>query len=274
MKKLIKLSTACLLLNAIAVTAFAHSQEMIKHGIYAGLGGSWNTIDETFNSTFLTSSHNSAWDHYAVNLNRLAPMVQVGYWAPICNPWLWGVEAQWKYLGYKTPNVNTSRGQYIQNASFSSINIFGDKVIRDFTSQTKIDNEVLLLLYFGMQLQNGYAYLGLGPTLFTATNNIYVSSVHTAMDGGDNLSSNSVNSSKTMWGGAAQVGYNYYFASTCFLNLNYTYSKSGTYHFNNTVNAATLNAAGVPGPTTVNLNRKINFGIQEVMFSINKVFEI
>ncbi len=269
MKKLITL--AAIGLYGIATSVFAaEPTPIISHGFYAGIGGGWNTIDETYASTLFTSTHKSAHDNYNVSSNRLAPLIQLGYWRPFNETWLWGVTAQWEYLGYQTANVNSSRGQYIQNASFSSINFFGPDVLRDFTSQTNINNEVLLLFYLGMQMQQSYVYLGLGPALFTASNNIYVSSVHTP-HGGSNLVSTSVGANNTLWGGAAQVGFNLYLNPIWFLNFSYTYLKSTTGSFNNSANATKLNG-GSAGPTTLNLNRAIRWSTQEVTLSINKVF--
>ncbi len=270
MKKLIALIVISL--YGIATSALAAEPiPTISHGFYAGIGGGWNTIDETYNSTLFSSTDKSAHDNYNVNSNRLAPLIQFGYWKPFTEKWLWGITAQWEYLGYQTANVNSSRGQYIQNASFSSINFFGPGVTRDFTSQTKINNEILLLFYLGMQLQQSYVYAGLGPALFTASNSIYVSSVHTPDGVGDNLVSTSVSANNTVWGGVAQVGYNLYLNSTLFLNFSYSYSQSATGNFNNSANAAILNGASNAGPTTLNLNRPIRWSTQEVMLSINKV---
>lgn len=270
MKKLIALITLAMY-EVATPTLAAEPISTISHGFYAGIGGSWNTIDENYHSTFFTLTGKAAKDNYNVSSNRLAPLVQLGYWSPFTDKWLWGVSAQWKYLGYQTANVNNSRGQSIQNASFSSINFFGSEVIRDFTSQTNIHNEGLLLFYFGMQLQQSYVYLGLGPALFTASNNIYVSSVHTPNGVGNTLISTSVSANNTLWGGAVQVGYNLYLNPCWFLNFSYSYLQSATSSFNNSINAAILNGANNPGPTTLNLNRAVRLSTQEVILSINKV---
>ncbi len=263
------------LFGALAITtvanAFASGQE--RHGIYIGAGGAWNSLDEDFHSTLTTSNARSATDHYNASLNRLAPMLQLGYSMPFCrDQWLWGAMAQWKYVGYRTPNEGSSQGQHIPNATFSSINFFGADVHRDFNSESRIDNEFMMLLFLGAQLPNGFVYFGAGPVLFTASNSIYNSSVHEPNGVGDNLVTKSVSNSTTLWGGAAQAGYNYYLDSSWFLSVNYTYARSGTNHFDNSVNAAQYNGSSAPGPVTLNLQRSINVTAQEVMFSINKVF--
>lgn len=130
----------------------------------------------------------------------------------------------------------------------------------------------MLLGYFGKQIINGQAYVGLGPVFFTASNSIYVSSVHTPNGVGDHLISTSVISHKTVWGGAAQMGYQYFINPNSFINISYTYLQSRNHHFNNTINAAILNGANDPGPTTLSLNRSIKFSAQEFMLSINQMF--
>jgi len=241
-------------------------------GFHVGVGFSWNTIDETFDSELLTNENNSGRDRYETNTNRFAPVVQLGEQFPLCNGWEWGLLAQWKYLNYKTPNVNSSRGQILPNATFSSINIFGPGVMRDFTSKTRLNNEVMLLGYLGKQIIDGYAYLGLGPVFFTASNSLFVSSVHTTNGVGDHLISNSVTSHKTMWGGAAQAGYQYFLSPHSFINISYTYVQSGRYRFNNSVNAALFNGATTPGATTLFLKHAITFSTQALVLSANLAF--
>jgi outer membrane protein W len=241
-------------------------------GFHVGVGFGWNTVNENFDSKLSTNEDKSGRDQYETSVNRLAPVIQLGYRFPLCDDWMMGLLVQWKYLNYKTPNVNSSRGQILPNASFSSINIFGPEVIRDFTSKTRLNNEVMLLGYLGKEIINGYAYAGLGPVFFTAANSMYVSSVHTPNGVGDHLISTSVTSNKTVWGGAAQVGYQYCLNENSFINISYTYLQTARYHFNNTANAATLNGANDPGATTLFLRRAIKFSSQDVMFSMNLGF--
>lgn len=239
---------------------------------YGGVGFGWNTIDESFNSKLSTNESISGKDRYTTNTSRFAPVVELGYLYPLCNDWGIGISAQWKYLNYKTPNENSSHGQILPNATFSSINIFGPDVKRDFTSKSRLKNEVLLLAYIGKQVLNGYAYLGVGPALITASNSLYVSSVHTPNGTGNHLVSTSVTKHKNLWGGAAQAGYQYCLNYNSFINISYTYLQTGSYRFTNSANAAILNGASTPGPTTLSLSRSLKFTAQEFMVSLNLVF--
>ncbi len=242
----------------------------IKSGFYTGFGGSFNTIDERFNSTIFTSTFKGAFDDYQVSRNRLSPSLQLGYWRPISSNWLWGISAQWEYLNYKTINVNTTHGQNLPNATFSSINIFGPDIMRDFSAQTKANSVANILFYGGERFLKSYFYVGLGPSLFFTSNNVAVSSVH--VGGGDTLVSSLVDAKKTLVGAAAQVGYNYYLNPLYFIGFNYTYSHSQKYQFKNTANAALLNGAINPGPIGVNINRFISISDQHLMVSINRVW--
>lgn len=239
---------------------------------YGGVGFAWNTIDESFESTLCTNEHKSGHDRYKASTNRLAPVAQLGYQYSFCHNWTTGILAQWKYLNNKTPNENSSRGQILPNASFSSINIFGPEVIRDFTSKTKLNNEVLVLGYVGRELCKGSAYLGLGPVFFDASNSVYVTSVHTPDGTGDHLLSTSVTSNKAVWGGAVQAGYQYYLSSCFFINIGYAYIQTGSYDFKNTVNTAILNGHDHPGDTKLSLKRSIKFSVQEFILSLNLAF--
>jgi outer membrane protein W len=269
---MLKMKMACkqillgLLISSTTLPAFA------ANGFYAGLGASANSINENYSSTIFSSNSRSARDSYNVNSNQLAPMLQIGYRQPLPKNWLWGIVAQWKYLNYRTPNVDSSNGQHIANASFSSINYFGANIERDFASQTKLNNEFLLLFYIGYQMMQGYGYFGLGPAFITATNHVYLNSVHTPNATGDHLITTSVESNKTMCGGAAQLGYNYFITPSWFVNLNYTYLQTTNTGFNNTTNAAIYNGASTTGPTSLTLKRNITFSTQEVMLSVNKAF--
>lgn len=241
-------------------------------GLYFGVGGAFSTIDENFKSFMHTNTDKSSLDLYEATQNRLTPMVQIGYWAPTCSKWLWGLELKWQDLGYKTQNEESNRGQHLENATFSSINFFGPEVHRDFSSITKINNQITFLGYLGEQVWKGFAYAGIGPALLNASNSIYVSSVHTPDGVGDHLITTSVQENKTAWGGTVQVGYNHYLSRSCFLNISYMYSQTSKTRFKNLANSAVLNGFEVPGPTTLGVDRSIDFRQQAVCLSFNKIF--
>lgn len=241
-------------------------------GFDVGLGFGWNSIDENFKSNLSTNEDKSGKDEYVTQQNHLVPLVTIGQQCFFYNDWVVNFSAEWKYLNYRTPNVSSSRGQILPNATFSSINFFGSEVRRDFTSITRLNNEVILLASLEKELCNGFVYLGLGPALINGSNTVYVSSVHTPNGVGDHLVSTSVKDSKIIWGGAARVGYQYFLNSHCFLSIGYTYLQTGSCQFKNSVNAAQLNGFNAPGPITLTLKRSIKFTVQEFTLSMNLLF--
>lgn len=206
-------------------------------------------------------------------MNRLAPFVKVGHqFFFCCDNGFVGLSAEWKYLGYNTPNENSSRGQILPNAEFSSFNFFGPEVTRDFTSKTRLNNEVMLLASFGGCITQGYVFLAFGTVFFDASNRIFVSSVHIPNGSGSHLVSTSVRDHKIIWGGAARAGYQYFFCHNYFFDISYTFLQTGKNHFKNAVNAAILNGSDTPGPVTLFLNRDIKFTVQEIILSMNFAF--
>jgi hypothetical protein len=241
-------------------------------GFYAGVGFGINTIDENFKSNLSSSEDRSGKDHYNTHKNRWVPMVTLGHQFNFCGDWLVDLSAEWKYINYKTCNVGSSRGQILPNATFSSINFFGPEVLRDFTSITRLNNEVLLLASIGKEVCSGIVYFGIGPVVFNGSNTIYVSSIHTPNGTGDHLTSGSVKANKTLWGGAARIAYRYFLNENYFINIGYTYMQTGSAQFKNTANAAELNGFDTPGPTTLFLKRSIKFTVQELIVSMNLAF--
>lgn len=241
-------------------------------GFYAGVGVGWNSIDENFKSSLHTSEDKSGRDRYDTHLNRLVPMATVGHDFFFCDGWVLDISAQWKYLNYKTPNMNSSRGQILPNASFSSKNIFGDDVVRDFTSKTCLNNEVILLGSLGKEICNGALFLGVGPFFIDGSNSIFVTAVHTPNGVGDHLISTSVKKRKIVWGGAIQAGYQFFLGQNFCIDIGYSYLQTGKCDFKNSVNAATLNGSDTPGTVTLFLKRKMKFTVQELTISMNLMF--
>ncbi len=241
-------------------------------GFHAGVGFAWTSINETFASELFSSENRSGKDQYEVSGNRLAPVLTVGQQFLFCNNWSWGLFGEWKYLRFRTPNMGSSVGQILPNATFSSINFFGDDTHRDFTSKTRLNHELILMATLGRRVCDGIVYLGIGPTFLNASNSIYVTAVHTPNGTGDHLVSTSVIDHRYLWGGAFRAGYQYHLSHCTFVNLAYTYLKTGSYRFKNTVNAAILNGSSLPGPVTLFLQRSVEFAIQEFSLSVQYSF--
>lgn len=261
MKKLLSQATVSLLVSGAVMTAFAGGPDMpsmVTPGVYMGLGGSWNTVDMAVNTSVTSTVGDVVTTDTASNIkdsqSRLAPMAQLGYWGMIDDMWLWGIVGEYKYLNY---NLNTNSGAYL------------DLVQKVKTAEAdylavNLQHEFMLLLYFGATYDKGYLYLGFGPVLFTLRDSIRTYSQTASSPGFE-----SFGSSDTIWGGAAQLGYNYYFNPTWFLGFNYTYTVTGNYNLSNAV-TTTLETENA----NISVDRNYGFTVQEVMFSINKVFEV
>jgi hypothetical protein len=268
MKKLLSQATVSLLVSGAVMTAFAGGPDMpsmVTPGVYMGLGGSWNTVDMSVNTGINVAGESGVYDS-AVSVgnlkdsqSRLAPMAQLGYWGMIDDMWLWGLVGEYKYLNYNLNTINGSSAFVFPTGSAE--NSYGNLAVN-------LQHEFMLLLYFGATYDKGYLYLGFGPVLFTLRD-----SVRQYNETLGNGTFASFGSSDTIWGGAAQLGYNYYFNPTWFLGFNYTYTVSGNYSLSNN---ATEWYASPTATSTENLqfNRDYGFTVQEVMFSINKVFEV
>ena len=264
MKKLLSQATVSLLVSGAVMTAFAGGPDMpsmVTPGVYMGLGGSWNTVDMSVNTSVLTGAEldtQSSVGNLKDSQSRLAPMAQLGYWGMIDDMWLWGIVGEYKYLNY---NLNTING--IPEVAFPTASA-GDSYGR---LAVNLQHEFMLLLYFGATYDKGYLYLGFGPVLYTLRDS--VRQYNDTLGAGTFAS---LGSSDTIWGGAAQLGYNYYFNPTWFLGFNYTYTVSGNYQLSNN-NAEWYTTTGTSSEN-VQINRDYGFTVQEVMFSINKVFEV
>lgn len=265
MKKLFSQVSVGLLVSGAVMTAFAGGPDMpsmVTPGIYLGLGGSWNTVDMSLNTStyeLVEGVHNHLISPYNLkdSQSRLAPMAQLGYWGMVDDTWLWGLVAEYKYLNY---NLNTINGR-----DFGYAPTTGDN---SADLAVNLQHEFMMLLYFGATFDKGYLYLGLGPVLFTLRDSVRE---YEAPNAG---TFQGFGSSDTIWGGAAQLGYNYYFNPTWFLGFNYTYTVTGDYALSNHVNHWVTVAESTTTTSDFHSDRTYGFTVQEVMFSINKVFEV
>lgn len=265
MKKLLSQATVSLLVSGAVMTAFAGGPDMpsmVTPGVYMGLGGSWNTVDMSVNNSVLSGDAldtQSSVANLKDSQSRLAPMAQLGYWGMIDDMWLWGIVGEYKYLNY---NLNTINGSpELSFPTGTAGDYYGSLAVN-------LQHEFMLLLYFGATYDKGYLYLGFGPVLYTLRD-----SVRQYNETLGNGTFASLGSSDTIWGGAAQLGYNYYFNPTWFLGFNYTYTVSGNYQLSNN-NAEWYPSSTATATENVQINRDYGFTVQEVMFSINKVFEV
>lgn len=301
MRKIITQATLGLLLGGAALSAVAGGPDVpasdITPGFYFGLGGGYNHTKLYTNSTVtltpatLGNLQYQATEGYVESDNKMAPELQLGYWAPIDSEWLWGVQFTYKYLDMQTNQNNRTAGTILDAASTAPVlpATAGAQSMVFVSSRNRVSNEFLFLGYFGTQFAKGYAYLGAGAALFTVSNTIF-STLNTGGVGAGlaPAANQAVHMSRfraqnTVWGAAFQLGYNYYFKPTWFTSFNYTYAFTGSNSFSNNSSICQVYGAcgatggpgaGSPSNNTVTLRRNVAVVVQELMFSVNKVFSL
>lgn len=317
MKKLIVQATVGLLIGGITLSAVAGGPEMapapvITPGLYFGLGGSAGSqtlqrqyaVEQVTQPGFVstnngtTGNHNS-FDQISQTYFNMAPVVQAGYWGTFDNQWLWGIQALYKYLNFTTNTEKDGLPIALARTFTSMVTSVSLITGSSATSFTSYNNELLLLAYGGKQFETGYVYIGFGPVMWQVRDFVGgVTSASTATTSGggpatvtngtQNWAFATLKSTRQLWGGAFQIGYNYFFEPTWFLNVNYTYSLSGIFRnstllspsqFAQLPNSFTSTTGGTVNTvtfqdTTVAITRRIQIENQELMFSFNKVFAI
>jgi len=220
-----------------------------KTGVFIGAGGSfnWDWFDQSLQGvsgvTDVLIGPNLVADGQAggppANFDRddsgLAFDAELGYVQRLGDgPWLGGIKFSYKYLNLASDDHNIS---IPQEGSFTTtggtpvtIPFMGFVPIR--TSQIKIRNQLALIPYVGRSFGRFYLYAGGGPALFDIESEI-IDAVGFAEIGGNTVSVTgepaNFSSSDWVWGGAAQVGVDYYLAPTWFLDANYTFAQSAEY---------------------------------------------
>lgn len=155
--------------------------------------------------------------------NRLAPLLQAGYFSHFpASPWLWGFKFNYQYVGAEVAQQGiVSPGQEVDG-------FVGQTFVSVGTSQVKLQHLFGLLPFIGASYGNGYIYGGGGPVLARTETNI--SGVGGFLEDGSgplNLTGAPMNFSGNnwVWGGAAHVGFTYFFSSNWFIDLNYTFTR-------------------------------------------------
>lgn len=290
MKKIIMQATVGLLVSGVITSAMAGGPEvapapLVTPGLYFGAGAAFNdfatkrsyTLSET-NSSFSPATRQNSLDVINLKNYKFAPEVQAGFWMPISTSWLLGLQASYKYLNFTTSTENPAQllaasqlSNTLAGGLTSGINTY---VLSSF------NNELLLLAYLGRQLHQGFAYAGAGAAMWSVHDFIGPVTPSGFAGGGIFGAQDWLiayhKQTGTIWGGAFQVGYNYYLLPTWFLGFSYTFAMSGTL---NLADPSTTEAAftGFPVYATnagyaVSDTRKIQITTHELTATLSKVF--
>jgi hypothetical protein len=268
-RKLGALTALCLLI--FSTPTFAEepdypSQSIVPQaGFFVGLGGSYNSVkvdqdiggnatSQVFDGSTLAAfgkAGGPAASFHDTDSN-LAPDGQLGYFNRFNDSlWLWGAKFSYKYLG---TDLATNRDILPQSGSFTTkapvldlvpgttTNFKGNVVIG--SSQTSIDQQMAFMPFIGRSFKNSYVYFGAGPALFDTHSRIS-NAIGFADINGQHLDLTgapfSFSSSEWVWGGAAQVGMNYFLSPTWYLDMNYTFAMSASFDANYSARFSNVN---------------------------------
>jgi hypothetical protein len=280
----------CLIVLPTAASAEdpAADSTVPSSGLFIGLGGSLNALhldqdiggfatSEVFNGPTLIATGEAGGPPASFDASEaaFAPLAQVGYFAHFDESrWLWGAKFSYQYLDADlaidralVPQVGsfTTTGPAPVTTPFTGTVVIG-------SSETTVEHEMLLLAFLGRSFTDSYVYVGGGPALF-GTKSLIKNAIGFADINGRPTDVTGApvdfSSSEWVWGGAAQVGVNYFITPTWSLDLNYTFARSSQFDADY--------AAGFSNPrngTTgfAHLDTSQTVTPQSVRISINKVF--
>jgi hypothetical protein len=259
-------------------------------GFFIGLGGGYNSakVEQEMFGLGLTNVFNGAavlvGTGYALGpsfpfsevKNTFAPEAQLGFIGNIgASNWLWGAKFQYKYLNATTiqsPVVIPQVGQQFPVGGGAPTTLTGNVLIQ--SSQNTVNHELKLLALVGQSFGNINVYLGGGPALLETKTAVYRAVGFGDVNGQPtDITGAPVNfvGTQWVWGGAGQIGMTYAFASTWFLDFNYTFAMTDKYKnkfeapFTSTSNGLTYN--GIATLTTTQRVTTQAFGV-----TINKAF--
>jgi len=232
-----------LLLGLLTFPLSARAEELIvpRASWFAGLGGSFNSVN--FDQNLFSSGTGNVYQGKTLvavgeaggpanprqdTQSTLAPAAQLGYFAHFAaSNWLWGgkIVSQHPDATATAPDIDPQVGMLETVSGPDSFT--GNVVIGSY--RTQLDHEIAFLPFIGHSFARSYIYLGAGPALFatqTKINNAIGFADHNGVRG--DVTGKPVNfaSSEWVWGGAAQIGLNYYLDHDWFVDLNYTYARS------------------------------------------------
>jgi opacity protein-like surface antigen len=163
-----------------------------------------------------------------------APEAQIGYFGQLgASNMLWGVKLKYKYAdatSSQSPLIVSQAGAFVQLGGGGPTPMYGNVLIEE--AQSTIRHELSLLALIGTPVRNGNIYLGVGPALFNTKLDLYQSTGFAQVNGSPNDQTGTpanFESTKWVWGTAAQIGMTYNLAPAWFLDVNYTYAATPRY---------------------------------------------
>lgn len=259
------------------------------NGLFLGLGASYNSVkvDQQFNGTAFSSVFSgsalaalgevtgSATPYHATD-STLAPQAQLGYLHRFSNScWFLGCKAVYQYLGLAFTKNNLDSFPASTYMTTGAEPFVGHFLIN--SAQTHVNHELSFLPISGYFFNDSCVYLGAGPVLFQAQQYLYGIGGSARINGtpSDVLGPpTNLSLSQWIWGGIAQLGWIYPFASSWFLDLGYSYAVTGNATAEETAlfshSLITTTAYTEEGIASVKTTQKIT--AQSFTITLNKTF--
>lgn len=239
------IGTGLVVLSTFALSNGENDSIVPQSAFFGGLGVSQNRVNFNNQQTWAMGTtlapagptnppiSGAAGGGTGVNLsaqNSTAPSVQLGYFARLKNSnYLWGAKFSYSYLG-ATSQVNNQlipqSGGYT-NATGGYSTFTGNYLTRSY--QQTISNQISFTPFFGQTFSKGYLYAGAGPSISQVKTNINGITGFADLFGfPSNISGSLQSYSASQWvvGGTATVGGTYFFDTSLFLDLNYSYTQT------------------------------------------------
>ncbi|MDP3705956.1 MAG: outer membrane beta-barrel protein [Legionellaceae bacterium] len=256
MMNMLKLGMNSLLLMLFSGFAVAGSMGDAApdyRGFWIGAGGSYNysTINGSTHINQVSSTPSSSQFLLSDNLsNHMAPVVNAGYYFELPNQWYLGAKFLYKYI---------SQEQFDQSYSTT----FTDGSYQTAGLRTKFIQDFYLLASGAYQFGPWLMHAGMGPAWATVQVNL----------NGDVLPPSSLvfipenmSQSKTIIGGAGQVGFEYMLPNRFMVDISYAFLATPTTDVP-AVNFATTTTIGF-----TRFSQNVNVVEQGINITLNKYF--
>lgn len=280
-------------------TCFAGSMgateaDLVRDGLFLGLGGNYNSINITQNSwgKGISNIQTNTGDNsngvaqgtgapFHNTTNTFAPEVQAGYFKHFTGTQnLYGIKFSYQYLGSTATNSNLYIPQLgeMTSSTGATSSLFG--YVNADSVQVTTNHEMTLLAFIGRSFGDKYIYLGAGPSLFNLQSKNFYSIGYAEYEGATVDVTGLVSYSSPSiwaWGGAAQIGMTYFFGPTWFIDASYTYSITGnntTDHQQAFSNSSSLGSTHYTTSGTLFTKDTLSIHTHALTFTVNKVFDI
>jgi hypothetical protein len=276
------------------VTYAPAQPDLVHDGMFVGLNANLNSLNLTQNSYGLGISNirtNTGANSNGIadgngapfnnTANTLAPGLQFGFIKHYKDtPNLYGIKFTYQYLGSTATNPNlyipqightTSAVTGLTSPLYGYVN--GDSI------QVTTNHQLSLLAFVGRSFGNGSFYIGAGPGLVNMKSKNYYSIGYAVVDGATVNVTGLVGYSTPSiwaWAGTAQIGANYFFSPSWFVDLAYTYTVTGTHTVNHEqgfANSSEIGGISYTTSGTIVTKTSLSERNQTVTFSINKLFD-